>query len=71
MTITETELKEDLGKYLALSSEQDIYITRNGTVVARLTAPLTDRMDMARSLFVILPPDVTVEQAQEERLDQV
>lgn len=32
---------------------------------------LLDRVDMAKSLFGILPPDVTVEQAREERLDQI
>ena len=71
MSITATELKKNLGKDLALSSKEDIYITRNGTVVAKLSNPFQDRVDMAKSLFGILPPDITVEQAREERLDQI
>ena len=54
MSITATELKKNLGKYLALSSKEDIYITRNGTVVAKLSNPFQDRVDMAKSLFGIL-----------------
>ena len=71
MSITATELKKNLGKYLSLSSKEDIYITRNGTVVAKLTNPFQDRVDMAKSLFGILPADVTLEEAREERLGQI
>lgn len=71
MSITATELKKNLGKYLALSSTEDIYITRNGKVVAMLTNPFQDRVNMARSLFGILPADVTLEEAWEERLKQI
>ena len=71
MSITATELKKNLGKYLALSSNEDIYITRNGKVVAKLSNPFQDRVDMAKSLFGILPADVTLEEAQEERLGQI
>ena len=68
MSITATELKKNLGKYLTLSSQEDIYITRNGKVVAKLSNPFQDRVDMAKSLFGILPADVTLEEAREERL---
>ena len=34
MSITATELKENLSKYLLLAATEDIYITRNGKVVA-------------------------------------
>ena len=71
MSITATELKKNLGKYLDLSSTEDIYITRNGKVVAMLSNPFRDRVDMARSLFGILPADMTLEEAWEERLGQI
>ena len=32
MSITATELKNNLGKYLLLSATEDIYITKNGKV---------------------------------------
>lgn len=71
MSITATELKKNLGKYLTLSSEEDIYITHNGTVVAKLSNPFQDRVDMAKSLFGILSADVTLEEARKERLNQI
>lgn len=54
MSITATELKINLGKYLMLAETEDIYITRNGKVVAKLTNPYQDRVDIAKSLFHIL-----------------
>ncbi len=39
MSITATELKNNLGKYLMLSATEDILITKNGKVVAKLTNP--------------------------------
>lgn len=71
MSITATELKMNLGKYLLLSETEDIYITRNGKVVAKLTNPFQDRVDAAKSLFGILPADVTLEEAREERLEKI
>ena len=37
MIVTATELKTNLGKYLELASSQDIFITKNGKSIARLT----------------------------------
>lgn len=71
MSITATELKSNLGKYLLLSATEDIYITRNGKVVSKLTNPFQERVDVAKSLFGILPCDTTLEQAKEERLSTV
>ena len=71
MSITATELKMNLGKYLLLAETEDIFITKNGKVVAKLTNPNADRVEMAKSLFGIIPADVTVEEAQEERLKNI
>ena len=71
MSITATELKMNLGKYLMLAEKEDVYITKNGKVVAKLTNPFQDRVDMAKSLFGILPADITLEEAREERLSKV
>lgn len=54
MSITATELKSNLGKYLMLAETEDIYITRNGKVVAKLSNPYQDRVDVAKSLFGVL-----------------
>ena len=71
MSITATELKNNLGKYLLLAFTEDIYITRNGKVVAKLTNPYQERVNIAKSLFGILPKDVTLEEAREEKLNQI
>ena len=71
MSITATELKMNLGKYLLLAETEDIFITKNGKVVAKLTNPNADRVEMAKSLFGIIPANVTVEEAREERLNNI
>ena len=71
MSITTTELKNNLGKYLLLSATEDIYITKNGKVISKLTNPFQERVDVAKSLFGILPGDITLEQAKEERLNRI
>ena len=48
MSITATELKNNLGKYLLLSATEDIFITKNGKVVAKLTNPYQDRVEEER-----------------------
>lgn len=71
MTITATELKTNLGKYLLLAATEDIFITRNGKVVAKLSNPHQDRVDIAKSLFGVLPADMTLEQSRKERLTEI
>lgn len=71
MSITATELKINLSKYLLLEETEDIYITRNGKVVAKLSNPYQDRVDTAKSLFGILSNDITLEEAREERLNRI
>ena len=71
MSITATELKQNLGKYLLLSATEDIFITKNGKVIAKLSNPNQDRVDMAESLFGIIPQDITLEESKRERLDRI
>lgn len=71
MSITATELKMNLAKYLLLSATQDIFITKNGKVISKLTNPFQDRVDIAKSLFGVIPADITPEEARKERLDRI
>lgn len=71
MSITATELKSNLGKYLALSQHEDIFITKNGKIIAKLSNPNIDRVALAKSLVGIIPPDVTVEDARKERISKI
>lgn len=68
MSVTATELKNNLGKYLVLSATEDIFITKNGKVIAKLTNPYQDRVATAKSLFGILPKDADIEESKQERL---
>lgn len=71
MLITATELKENLGKYLVLSESEDVFITKNGKIVAKLTNPFQNRIDIAKSLFGSVPNDITLEEANKERLSKI
>ena len=71
MSITATELKANLSKYLLLSATEDVYITRNGKVISKLTNPFQERVAVAKSLFGILPDDITEDEALEERLKKI
>lgn len=71
MQITAAELGANLNKYLQLSASEDIDITDNGQVIAMLTNPFQDRVAIARSLFGILPNDISLEKAREERMKRI
>lgn len=71
MSITATELKTNLSKYLLLAATEDIYITRNGKTVARLTSPYQNKLDILDSLYGSLPDDISAEEAREERLGSI
>ena len=71
MLITATELKMNLSKYLLLSATEDIYITRNGKVISKLTNPFQERVDIAKSLFGVIGGDIDPDKVREERLDRI
>ena len=71
MSITATELKNNLGKYLILSLTEDIYITKNGKIISKLSNPFQEKTDVAKSLFGILSNDITLEESKEERINKI
>ncbi|MCI8634356.1 MAG: type II toxin-antitoxin system Phd/YefM family antitoxin [Eubacterium sp.] len=70
MIVSATELKSNLGKYLELAARQDIFITRNGRNIARLTSPAIDKLAVLDNLVGIIPAQdaAAEEEAREERL---
>ena len=68
MTITATQLKNDLSKYLQLAESEDVFITKNGRVMCKLSSPYVDKMAIVESLVGILKSDVTIEEGKEERI---
>ncbi|MBQ4649140.1 MAG: type II toxin-antitoxin system prevent-host-death family antitoxin [Firmicutes bacterium] len=71
MSITATELKANLGKYLQLAEFEDIYITKNGKVVAKLSNPNVDKVKIAKNLIGSIPDTISYEEAMEERLNKI
>lgn len=68
MNISITDLKSNTGKYVEMAENQDVYITKNGKVVAKLTNAKPDKVKSAKELFGILPSNVDLNAAREERL---
>ena len=71
MSITATELKANLGKYLLMAATEDVYVTRNGRTVAKLTSTYQSKLDTVNSLFGSIPAGMTLEESKEERLNRV
>lgn len=68
MVVTATELKANLGKYLELAAQQDVFITKNGKNIARLTSPTVNKLALLDRLVGIIPEDADEDAAREERL---
>ena len=70
MVITATEFKTNLGKYLELAAAQDIFITKNGKNIARLTSPSVNKLAVLDSIVGIVPQneDLNEKVIREERL---
>ncbi|MDR2493305.1 MAG: type II toxin-antitoxin system Phd/YefM family antitoxin [Coriobacteriales bacterium] len=57
MLVTATEFKSNIGRYLSLVATEDIFITKNGKSVAKLSSTNQDKVDIMESLFGIIPDD--------------
>lgn len=68
MLVSVSELKTNPGKYIAMVDEQDVYITKNGKRVAKLTSAKPDKMASAKALFGLLPSNIDLDTAREDRL---
>lgn len=70
MIVTATEFKTNLGKYLEMAMKQDIFITKNGKNIARLTSPTVNKLAVLDSLAGIVPKDSAMDEdsIREERL---
>ena len=70
MIVTATEFKTNLGKYLELAAIQDVFITKNGKNIARLTSPSINKLSVLDDLVGIISPqeDIDTDKIREERL---
>ncbi|WP_432651068.1 hypothetical protein [Huintestinicola sp.] len=44
---------------------------KNGKVIAKLSNPNADRVEMAKSILGIIPADITLEEAKAERAEKI
>lgn len=72
MIITATEFKTNLGKYLEMATSQDIFITKNGKSIARLTSPDVNKLALLDDLVGIVPQEKAIDEntIREERLSR-
>ena len=69
MQITATELKLNLGKYLNLVLMEDIWITRNGKLIAKMVNPNVSSVDAISGILAgKVPADADRHSLREERL---
>lgn len=70
--ISVSDLKANTGKYVSMAQEDDIFITKNGKVVAKLVTAKVDKVESLnrlKSLFAgVEITDDYVDAAREERL---
>ena len=62
MIVTATEFKTNLGKYLEMASSQDIFITKNGKSIARLTSPAVNKLALLDDLVGIVPQEKAMDE---------
>jgi len=70
MSITATELRKNLSKYLEMSLSKDIYITKNGKIISKLTNPFQKKLEIVDSLVGVIDDSITLEKAKEDRLSK-
>ncbi|HIY19600.1 MAG TPA: type II toxin-antitoxin system Phd/YefM family antitoxin [Candidatus Blautia avistercoris] len=72
MIVTATEFKTNLGKYLEMAASQDIFITKNGKNIARLTSPAVNKLALLDDLVGSVPQEKAIDEntIREERLSR-
>ena len=70
--ISISELKTNTGKYVTMATAQDIFITKNGKIVAKLATAKDAKKATLDHLLGLFPQglDVDLEQEREERLSK-
>ena len=69
MVITATEFKVNFGKYLSMLASEDIFITKNGKTIAKVSNPNISAVDAISGILAgKLPLDYDAKDLREERL---
>ncbi|MCI9215315.1 MAG: type II toxin-antitoxin system Phd/YefM family antitoxin [Oscillospiraceae bacterium] len=71
MTVTAAEFHANFGKYLAMLSGGDIFITQNGKTIAKLVKPAGSAVDAISGLLEgKLPEELDAKALRGERLER-
>ncbi|MBS6736282.1 MAG: type II toxin-antitoxin system Phd/YefM family antitoxin [Clostridiales bacterium] len=70
MIVTATEFKTNFGKYLELIAKEDVFITRNGKIIAKVVNPQISAVDSLRGILKDVPADLDLDSIREERLSK-
>lgn len=69
MVVTATEFKVNFGKYLGLLATEDIFITKNGKMIAKVSNPNVSAVDAISGLLAgKIPENYDARLLREERL---
>ncbi len=70
--ISVSDLKVNVGKYITMAQEQDIFITKNGKIVAKLVTAKPDKKaawdSLQRLLQGVSLTDSEIDKLKEERI---
>ena len=70
MIVTATEFKTNFGKSLDMLTKEDIFITRNGKIIAKVINPQVSAVDSLRGMLKNVPSDIDMDSLREERLSK-
>jgi prevent-host-death family protein len=71
MVVTATELKANIGHYLDTVAQDEVFITKNGKLIAKLSSPAQDKQAILDSLVGVTAHNpVSLEEVKRERLSR-
>lgn len=71
--ISVSELKTNTGKYVTMAKDQDIFITKNGKVVAKIVTAKPDKREAFKHFMSLFPKeglDLDPDKIRDERLKE-
>ncbi|MCI9598773.1 MAG: type II toxin-antitoxin system Phd/YefM family antitoxin [Firmicutes bacterium] len=70
MVATATEFKTKFGKCLEMIAKEDIFITCNGKMIAKVVNLQVSAVDSLRGMLKDVPSDIDTDSLREERLSK-
>lgn len=71
MNVSATELKQNLSYYLTASQTEDVFVTKNGKVIAKISNPFQEKTAIVKSLRGCINVDMMEDEIKEERTSKL